>query len=415
MGLLQDFVEKWLELSFLWKSEGSEESPLALPSAKAARLESAFVRIAVDLLTADDEECDETLFASARRIRDLHVGAKIDLRAVIDLSNKCRVNCAFCPMRRDNADAFPFAKANVTNIFLASEEAYRKGFRQLFLQSGEDTTIIRPVMEALQLIRHHRKDWHVILNLGSHRSEVYEKLRAAGADGYLIKHETANPDLHLKLREEPLAKRVDHMLLARKTGMYIGSGNILGLPGQTIEDVGRDLIFLGRIDSSKMASSAPFTPSHDLPPAMQLSEPGIFQKTLRFIALLRHCFPAARIPATSNLDSPYLIRPKTMPKCGQAMAIDAGANGVTVQFTPREIEDEYGLYARGSEKLQDGYLVRFEKARQIAQDTGLRLDLAPSKASVVKPSAQTDIGPYAPQESSEARFLGRGREGPRRN
>src|SRR5260370_5898745 len=207
MDILRDFVEKWLELSVVWKSERSEENPLAAPSAKSVPLESAFERIAVDLLTGDGEY-DERLFASARQIRDLQVGAKIDLRAVIDLSNKCRVNCGFCPMRRDNSDALPVAKANATKIFVASEEAYGKGFRQLFLQSGEDTTIIRPVVEALQLIRRHRKDWHVILNLGSHRFEVYEKLRAAGADGYLIKHETANPDLHSGLREEPLAKRV---------------------------------------------------------------------------------------------------------------------------------------------------------------------------------------------------------------
>jgi biotin synthase len=382
MDVLQEFNEKWSALSAIWKLERSADAPLAVPSAKAAALESAFARIAVELLTAN--EYDERLFASAREIRDRRVGGKIDLRAVIDLSNKCRVNCGFCPMRRDNSDALPVAKATAATIVAASEQAYGKGFRQLFLQSGEDTTIIRPVVEALQIIRRRRQDWHIILNLGSHRFEAYEKLRAAGADGYLIKHETANSALHFKLREEPLAKRVDHMLLARKAGMYIGSGNIMGLPGQSIEDVARDLIFLGRIDSSRMASSAPFTPSHDLPVELQISEPGIFEKTLRFIALLRHCFPAARIPATSNLDSPHLIRPNALPKSGQAMAVDAGANGVTVQFTPPEIEDEYGLYARGSEKVQDGYLVRFEKARLVAHQTGLPLDLKSSKAADIE-------------------------------
>src|SRR5262249_35814719 len=107
----------------------------------------------------------------------------------------------------------------------------------------------------------------------------------------------------------------------------------------------------------------------------QTVEPGIFEKTLRFIALLRHCFPRARIPATSNLDSPQLIRPAVLPKSGQALAIDAGANGVTVQFTPPEVEDDYGLYARGSEKLAQGYLVRFEKAKLVSEQTGLPLDL----------------------------------------
>jgi biotin synthase len=389
MGLIDEFVQTWSELSAFWKLDGSEKDPLAEMSPKTTVLESALVRIAVDLLESGGEY-DERLFASARQIRNARVGPTIDLRAVIDLSNKCRVNCGFCPMRRDNSHALPIGKANAAKIVVASEDAYSKGFRQLFLQSGEDVTIVRPVLEALAMIRRDRNDWHIILNLGSHRLDVYEKLRAAGADGYLIKHETSNPDLHLKLREESLNKRVHHMLLARKAGMYIGSGNILGLPGQTTEDVARDLIFLGRIGSTKMASCAPFTSSHDLPAALQVTEPGVFEKTLRFLALLRHCFPSARIPATSNLDSPHLIRPEFMPKSGQAMAIDAGANGITVQFTPREIEAEYGLYARGSEKLKDGYLVRLEKARLVAEQTGLHLDLKEPTAGVVELPAHTE-------------------------
>jgi biotin synthase len=331
------------------------------------------------------------LFLSARQIRDNNVGRKIDLRAVIDLSNKCRVNCGFCPMRRDNSHALSTAKASADKIVEASEYAYSLGFRQLFLQSGEDTTILRPVLEALRYIRASHADWHIILNLGSHGLNVYERLRAAGADGYLIKHETSNPKLHLKLREETLAKRVHHMLLARQSGMYIGSGNIMGLPGQTVEDAARDLIFLGRIDSSRMASSAPFTTSHDLPPELQIMEGGVFERTLRFLALLRHCFPSARIPATSNLDSPQLVRPHDLRKSGQALGIDAGANGITVQFTPAEIEDQYGLYARGAEKRKDGYLVKYEKARLVSEQTGLPLGLQPSASAIASPMSRRNV------------------------
>lgn len=374
MNLLDEFLSKWFELSSQWRAEGSEQSPLSQPRPETVSLEEDVVRIVSDILILD-ERYDEELFSSARQIRDSNVGRKIDLRAVIDLSNKCRVNCGFCPMRRDNSHALSTAKASADKIVEASEKAYSLGFRQLFLQSGEDSTIIRPVIEALRLIRSLHSDWHIILNLGSHRLDVYKQLRAAGADGYLIKHETANPELHLNLREEQLEKRVHHMLLARQSGMYIGSGNIMGLPGQTIADVARDLIFLGRINSSRMASCAPFTSSHDLPPELQITEEGVLERTLRFLALLRHCFPFARIPATSNLDSPQLLRPPGLRKAGQALGIDAGANGITVQFTPAEIEDQYGLYARGTEKRQDGYLVKYEKARLVSQQTGVPLDL----------------------------------------
>lgn len=390
MSLLDAFLKKWSLLSSRWKVEGSEQAPLSPLSAETAAIEESAVRIITDILISDGRY-DEELFSSARRIRDYNVGRKIDLRAVIDLSNKCRVNCGFCPMRRDNSHALSTAKASADKIVDASEHAYALGFRQLFLQSGEDSTIIRPVLEALRIIKLRHSDWHIILNLGSHRLDVYKQLRAAGADGYLIKHETANAELHLKLREEQLAKRVHHMLLARQSGMYIGSGNILGLPGQTIEDVARDLIFLGRIDSSRMASCAPFTSSHDLPPALQIMEEGVFERTLRFLALLRHCFPSARIPATSNLDSPQLLRPPGLRKSGQALGIDAGANGITVQFTPAEIEDQYGLYARGTEKRQEGYLVKSEKARLVSQQTGLQLDLQAAVPPFVGPVARRNI------------------------
>src|ERR1700674_426769 len=215
--ILQDFTEIWAELTHNWKNDRSADDPLATSSAKTAVAESAFVRTTVQLLTANREQ-DEALFASARRIRDLHVGAKIDLRAVIDLSNKCRINCSFCPMRRDNSHALPVAKATAEKIVAASVDAYDKGFRQLFLQAGEDITIIRPVIEALATISRPYDDWHFILNLGNHRLEVYAKLKAAGAHGYLIKHETANAELHRETRGETLAKRVHHMLLARRAG-----------------------------------------------------------------------------------------------------------------------------------------------------------------------------------------------------
>lgn len=370
-----EFLDTWLNVSRLWKKAGTERDPLSAPGPAVAAAEGRLTKLVVKLLNSSGEEA-ERLFASARRIRDAQVGAKIDLRAVVDLSNKCRVNCGFCPMRRDHSHALPPAKAGVQDIVDASESAYRQGFRQFFLQSGEDPTIVRPVLAALERMTAEHDDWDIVLNFGNHKSETYAALKAAGAHGYLIKHETANAQFHLSMRGESLERRVEHMLAAREAGLYIGSGIILGLPGHTDEDIARDLVFLGRINSSRMASCSPFTTSPDLPAEFQMTPPGVFDKTLRFIALLRHAFPNARIPATSNLDSPKLAKAADQSqKSGQAMAIDAGANGITVQFTPAEIENSYGLYARGSEKSEQGYLVRFAKALLVSEQTGLPLDL----------------------------------------
>lgn len=346
--------------------------------------------MAARLLTTDGPE-QEQLFASARKIRDTHVGAKLELRAVIDLSNKCRVNCKFCPMRRDNSRDLKTTRITTDEATSAAILAYEQEFQHLFLQSGEETRIIPIVLETLQNIKAKGLDMHVILNLGNHSLETYKALLAAGGHGYLIKHETANAALHLALREETLERRVAHMLLARQAGFYIGSGNIAGLPGQTDHDLARDLIFLGRIGSARMASCAPFTPSESLPVGFQEPRPGTFEKTLRFIALLRHCFPNARIPATSNLDSPHLMRPAALAKSGQAMALDAGANGITVQFTPDRVEDSYALYERGSDKRQHGYLVGLEKAKTAAQQAGLALGLS-SQASFATSDLEVEHG-----------------------
>ena len=400
---LQDFIDTWDYLTQVWRHNAAERNPLAPLSPDASSAENALVVLAVRLLNSEEPDA-RAIYASARRLRDARVGARIDLRAVVDLSNKCRVNCSFCPMRRDNSHALPIAKATAEKIVIASEAAYEAGFRQLFLQSGEDITIVRPVIHALEHICRRYDDWHFILNLGNHRLETYRELKAAGAHGYLIKHETANPWLHHAMRGQTLEKRVHHTLLARKAGLYIGSGNILGLPGQSDEDVARDLIFLGRIDSSKMASCAPFTPSPDLPVGFQTAQPGIFGKTLRFIALLRHCFPDARIPATSNLDSPRLLKPEGLEKSGQALAIDAGANGVTVQFTPPEIEDNYGLYERGSEKKQNGYFVRFDKARLVSEQTGLQLDLVQRGDSRMDDRTAPAFEPWANARAGDVRY-----------
>lgn len=370
MNELTQFREIWSKLWEKWHNASIALSPLDSIPPEILTLEAELKPLLVALLNASDPEAEE-LFASARAIRDQSAGRVINLRAAVDISNVCRVNCSYCPMRRDNLRYVQVNRATVEQIVLATRSAHVLGFRQLFLQSGEDPLVVGTVIKALRVIGEERNGWHVVLNLGNLSLGEYRALRQVGAHGYLIKHETANPILHLAYRGETLQKRVQHALWAREAGFYVGSGIILGLPKQTDEDLANDFIFLGRFDSSVMASCAPFTPSDELPAEFRNYPSGDFEKTRRFIALLRHCFPAARIPATSNLDSDRMTRASGDRKSGQAEAIEAGANGITVQFTPLEIEKDYGLYDRGFKR----HLVYVEKAEQVAQETNLPLDL----------------------------------------
>jgi len=367
-------VDAWSRLRRAWLSAQAHEDPLARPNDATIALEDVLREQLVELLNAD-EEISEHMFTAARSARDQHVGTRIDMRAAIDVGNVCRVNCHYCPMRRDNLNSIGKKGGSTISAYRASaertaevaEQAYGLGFRELFLQSGEDTRLVPEVLKAVKMVSDAHPDFNITLNLGALPDEDYHSLRQAGARNYLIKHETANPILHAQHREETLRHRVDHMIKARQAGFEIGSGNILGLPHQTDEDLADDILFLGRFDITKMVSCAPFTPSDELPADTRSFPPGDFSKTRRFIALLRLCFPNARIPAVSNADSPLMPR-KEQGKSGQALLMDSGANGITVNFTPPDWEANYGLYVRGTQKT---YLVSLNKAQLVAAETGL--------------------------------------------
>ena len=363
----------------MWLSSHTSEEPLAPRNEAIASAEEAIRTELVALLNSTAESATQ-LFAFARDIRDKHVGPRIDLRAAIDVGNVCRVNCHYCPMRRDNLrtigkngrGTISAYRADSARIVEVANEAYGLGFRELFLQSGEDPHVVPLVAKAVSEITEAHPDYNITLNLGALSEDEYRSLWDAGARYYLQKHETANPSLHEQQREETLEHRVEHMLKARRAGFEIGSGNILGLPNQTDADLADDILFLGRINCEKMVSCAPFTPSDELPSDTRVAAPGDFEKTRRFIALLRVCFPNARIPAVSNADSPHIGR-KSQDKSGQALLIDAGANGITVNFTPPEWEAHYALYVRGTQKT---YLVSLQKAQRVADETGLAMGLA---------------------------------------
>ena len=264
-------------------------------------------------------------------------------------------------------------RADSAKIVEVANDAYRLGFRELFLQSGEDPHVVPQVAKAVSEITEAHPDYNITLNLGALSDDEYRSLWHAGARCYLQKHETANPSLHEQQREETLQHRVEHMLKARRAGFEIGSGNILGLPNQTDTDLANDILFLGRINCEKMVSCAPFTPSDELPSDTRVAAPGDFEKTRRFhCSASAVCFPNARIPSVSNADSPHIGR-KSQDKSGQALLMDAGANGITVNFTPPEWEAHYALYVRGTQKT---YLVSLQKAERVADETGLAMGLA---------------------------------------
>ena len=228
-------LRSWSQLRQLWLLATAHLDPLAATNENIASVEDMVRKQLVRLLNADDADADR-MFLLARLVRDGHVGTQIDMRAAIDVGNVCRVNCHYCPMRRDNLSSIGKDGRSTTTAYRATaekmvevaEHAYELGFRELFLQSGEDTRLVAEVLKAVKIVSTAHPDFNITLNLGALPNNEYQSLRQAGARNYLIKHETANPILHEQQREETLRHRVDHMIKARKAGFEIGSGIILG-------------------------------------------------------------------------------------------------------------------------------------------------------------------------------------------
>lgn len=366
---IEELQKEWKHLSLLWDRNGFSSNPLKEANAEILSAEKEITENIVEILNCNNEIA-EIVYDRARKLRALATDNRIHVRAAIHVSNVCRQNCLCCPMRSDNIVRENIRRATSKEIILIADEARKLGFRNLFIQSGEDNKILFVVAEALKMIFEKYPNMIATLNLGSLNREEYELLFRAGAENYVIKHETANRIIHKELRQLPIEKRIDSMLLAREVGFEIGTGNILGIPGQTDADLADDIIFMGRSKISKILSCTPYTPSNVLPEQYRNQQAGNFEKTKRFIALLRIIFPSSDIHAPSNADSPKINKSNNN-LTGQANLIMAGANEISIEFTPKGIADLYGLYDIGTERHRTG----IKEARQIERETGLELDL----------------------------------------
>ena len=353
----------WGQLQSLWQENDFADNPLGQPSPEISQAEEALSEKIVELLNCSPQEAD-LLYAEARRLKDENVGNNIRYRAAVHVTNICRANCLCCPMRRDNLHPDTMKRATTPEIVAAADDAYQAGYKDLFIQGGEDVRVVPIVVEALKILSKKYSDIGVILNLGNLSPLQYKTLYEAGARKYVIKHETANPKLHEELRQEPIEKRVQHMLYAKQAGFEIGAGNILGIPGQTDRDLADDVIFFGRSGIKGMLSSTTYTPSDALPEPYKNQPSGDWEKTKRFIAVLRILFPSADIHAPSNADSPKLERGDTQ-LSGQSELILSGANEMTVEFTSPEMAKHYGLYDMGTKR----HKVDFIKIKKVEAET----------------------------------------------
>ena len=285
---------------------------------------------------------DETLLPRADQVRREVYGDAVFIRGLIEISNYCKRNCLYCGIRAGNGNASRY-RLTPEEIALCCDHGYELGFRTFVLQGGEDpffdeTTVCRIVHD----IKTAHPDCAVTLSLGEHPKNTYKAWRNAGADRYLLRHETANAEHYAALHPKgtTLKARKECLFALKELGYQVGSGFMVGSPGQTLEHLAEDFAFLLELQPD-MIGIGPFLPHCDTPFANESA--GDLHLTLRTVALARILFPHALIPATTALG--------TLHPAGRTLGLQAGANVVMPNLSPEDARARYTLY---NNKLHTG-------------------------------------------------------------
>jgi biotin synthase len=287
------------------------------------------------------------LFELARKRRDdAFPKREVEVRSVIEISNRCRQRCNYCAIGGEKS--IRMYMIDESTMISLMEYLYRKGRRVLLVQSGENDNqkFIDMVSRCLEHIKGRHEDFVIILCLGNLSKKQYVQLRTTGAERYILKFETSNPEVYGAAKpNDTLEHRMRCLDDLLEAGFSVGSGNMVGLPGQTVTDIARDLM-LARTYNFSMNSTSVFVPSER---SKYRDEPfGDLEITLNTMALLRIMNPKRLMPTTSSLE-------KTQ-KGGQFRGLLAGANTITIHDgTPDELKSLFPIYSLKRVTPQKGY------------------------------------------------------------
>jgi len=286
----------------------------------------------VVLLQAEGKE-EELLYLTADQVRERQVGDEIHLRGIIEFSNHCRNDCKYCGLRRGNG-LLPRYRLSTEMVLEAAKRAEEMGLRTIVLQSGEDVSYsAEQIAEMIEEIKR-RADVAITLSVGERCKEEYRTMKEAGADRFLLKFETSDPNLFSSLRPRTrLQDRLNCLEWLRETGFQVGSGNIVGLPGQDLKVLADDILLLRDLEV-EMAGIGPFVPHPHTP--LGGHPAGSVGTTLKVLAVARLVAPEAHLPATTAL--------ATLSAKAQERALRSGANVIMPSLTPKGYREYYQIY-----------------------------------------------------------------------
>lgn len=287
------------------------------------------------LIRANCEELREYARGKARAIADRHYGKNIFIRGLIEFTNYCKNDCYYCGIRRSNTHAERY-RLSEEEIMACCREGEKLGFRTFVLQGGEDPYYTDDrIVDLVKRIRAAHPDCAITLSIGEKDRASYERFFAAGADRYLLRHETATDTHYRRLHpsELSLSRRKQCLRDLKEIGYQTGCGFMVGSPYQTAEHLAEDFLFIRELQP-EMVGIGPFIPHQDTPFAGEVQ--GSLELTLYLLSLLRIMQPDLLLPATTALAT---IHPR-----GRELGIEAGANVVMPNLSPVGVRDKYSLY-----------------------------------------------------------------------
>lgn len=291
---------------------------------------------ALELLEhAENPAVRARLSEAAVEIRRKYYGDKVFTRGLIEFTNYCKNNCYYCGIRGGNTHAVRY-RLSEEEILACCRNGYELGFRTFVLQGGEDPFYTdEKIARLVRQIKGEYPDCAITLSIGEKSREAYRMFREAGADRYLLRHETANEEHYGKLHplSMSLAVRKQCLYDLKDLGYQVGAGFMVGSPGQTLECLAEDLVFLWQLQP-QMVGIGPFIPHHDTRFAKEPA--GSIELTLFLLSVIRILLPRVLLPATTALGT---LDPK-----GREKGLAVGANVVMPNLSPVKNRKQYDLY-----------------------------------------------------------------------
>ncbi len=287
------------------------------------------------LIANKTDEAAEILAEKARAVREEHYGKAVYIRGLIEIGNICKNDCLYCGIRRGNKNCDRY-RLTETEILECADEGYTLGFRTFVMQGGEDGSFSDEFMcSVIKKLKAKYPDCAVTLSIGERSRESYEKLFAAGADRFLLRHETADKEHYEKLHPKELSfdNRMECLKNLKEIGFQTGCGFMVGSPFQTNHHIAKDLKFIEEF-KPQMCGIGPFIPHKDTP--FKDYPAGTAEMTCYLLSIIRLIHPKILLPATTALG--------TIMNGGREKGILSGANVVMPNLSPVSVRKKYMLY-----------------------------------------------------------------------